>query len=826
MKICAPLVALLFTAASLRAQVMVTIDTNTSYQTIQGWGHGSANLGCGWSPIDSVNYDYVDFLADDWGLTGTRINEIGVRLDGTGIDHGDCDSVDWSLFQAGPAIYRDYMVHFRDRVLAQGFAPSFYSSTNYASLSTNQKPWVQSHPGERAQQIWANAQYWHDHHGLDMNYAVVINEPTAPWTAQVIADVIKALAPRCAERGLITKAQFPECVAPQTSWQYITAVRNDTDLWRNVGRVSYHDYGTEDPYRSYIRAFGDSIGLPTAQTERDPANIDNLFDDLVKGGVSYWEVAYTGGSTVNGNAGYTSFSPTRYYYRVRQLLHYVRPGGVRKGAIVSDSLVRVLPFKRNDALTTVVYNTASQTRTVTVEGIPAGRYGVSIAAPSVIAFQELGIRTIGDDHATTVTVPAGNALTIYPYAGSNLPPTVETWGSTPGVLHAPTSTAQLYITANDPERDSLTYHWSLVSQPAGASAAIANQQSATATASGLTVEGTYVFGVVVGDGAATVSKKVYLIVYTHNQPPTLGFTGFRLASPYGVVLDAPNPGGKPLHTTITLPTSTSILQANISDLENDPITGLWTIVSQPPGGVAVLDTMTYIYASIRTIVTKMTVPGDYVFQVEIHDTANPPSRCQVICTVLPTNVPPVIATIQATPPTVVFPVHASELSATTTDANNDLLRHWWVVKSAPAGARPLFDHQGRSTTTVSNLMVPGKYTFTLRTFDDISMTTRDVSVQVNDASGIDARGSAMPADDVMDVSPNPATTGSHVCIDVHAGAIVRGEIIDMLGRTVAILPEGYNGMMEWSPESVAEGVYFVRAVAQGREWRRAILLTR
>ena len=84
-----------------------------------------------------------------------------------------------------------------------------------------------------------------------------------------------------------------------------------------VGRISYHNYGTADPYRSYIRDFGIAMGIPTAQTEMDPNNIDNLFDDLILGGVSYWEVAYSNSNTVNPNPGYTSFTPSRYYFRIR-----------------------------------------------------------------------------------------------------------------------------------------------------------------------------------------------------------------------------------------------------------------------------------------------------------------------------------------------------------------------------------------------------------------------------------------------------------------------------------------------------------------------------
>ncbi|MBV9864981.1 MAG: hypothetical protein JO316_06500 [Abitibacteriaceae bacterium] len=714
--------------------VVVTLDSTVRFQTIEGWGHGSQDLAAGWAAAEPVNYQYIDYLTDDWGLTGTRINEVGPRSDGSGNDNGDCDSLDWTKFQPGPTKYFDYMVYFKNRVLAEGYRPSFYSSPGYASLAASQKPWMLNHPGERAQQIWGNALYWRDHYGVNMNYAVITNEPQGGWTPQILADDIKALGPRLAAKGLITRIQYPEAVAPKTSWEYIMAEKNDRDMWPFVGRLSYHNYGTADPYRSNIKDFGKAIGLPTAQTEMDPNNIDNLFDDLTLGGVSYWEVAYSNSNTVNPNSGYTSFTPTRYYFRIRQVTHYVRPGAVRISVSSNDPAIRVLAFEQKGTITTVVYNTGPTARAVTVSGLPPGDYGLSQAAPTAITFQELGVRRVGANGTTTLNIDKGVAATLYPHLSANLPPTIMTWGSHPGVIEAPATSSSLAVTANDPELNSLTYEWSVVSQPAGASAVLATPRAATTGVSGLTVAGTYVFNVDVRDGVNTTSKRAYLIRYGSNQPPVLGYTGFRLAAPYGVVLDLPNSNGAPLHTRIALPTSAGILQANVSDLENDPLSAKWSVVSQPPGASVTLSETTYIYVSFRAKIMNMTVPGDYTFQIAVSDGKNAPVTAQVICTVQPPNSPPVINSIMASPAVVTLPAATTQLAATTTDEEGDLLRHWWVVKSAPAGARPIFTQQGLSHCTVSNLSLAGNYTFTLRAFDDISMTTKDVTVRVNNVA--------------------------------------------------------------------------------------------
>jgi len=75
------------------------LDPAQTFQTIAGWGHGGGVLGgTGGAEFmlppalaDPVNYQYLDFLTDDLGLTGTRTWEVGARIDGTGTDDGDCD---------------------------------------------------------------------------------------------------------------------------------------------------------------------------------------------------------------------------------------------------------------------------------------------------------------------------------------------------------------------------------------------------------------------------------------------------------------------------------------------------------------------------------------------------------------------------------------------------------------------------------------------------------------------------------------------------------------------------------------------------------------
>ncbi len=165
---------------------------------------------------DPVNRQYLDFVTDDLGLTGSRTWEVGPRIDGTGMDHGDCDVIDGNLFESDTLGSQDAtnLVYFQNKILAQGIQPNFYSSPGYPTHATDVKPWVMNHPGERAQQIWASALFCKINYGLNISYGVIYNEPSIAST--ILADDVKALGPRFVAPDLATRVQYAECVAPQT----------------------------------------------------------------------------------------------------------------------------------------------------------------------------------------------------------------------------------------------------------------------------------------------------------------------------------------------------------------------------------------------------------------------------------------------------------------------------------------------------------------------------------------------------------------------------------------------------------------------------------
>jgi len=813
------------------AQISISIDTSIKYQTIEGWGAGgSIFAGCsGYYNLldttytDSLSRVFMDYAIDDLGLTGSRCWEIGPRIDGTGMDNGDCDSIDWSKFQANtfnPWMFK-WMVYLNDRILAKGFKPSFYSSPTYPTLATLLKPWVLNHPGERSQQIWANALYLKNTFGIEMNYAVIDNEPQAPFTSAILADDIKAVGPRLLSHGLITKVQFAEGVTPQSNWNLISPVRSDSEMWSTVGRISYHNYGSVDTfYRSNMRVLADSLGISTAQTEMGDPSFDDLYNDLTIANCSYWEIGYSTGNILQSKSGQTQFTPVGKFFRLRQIMHYIKPCFIRIGTTSNDTNIRVLAFKNGGKITTLVENISTTAKTVTLTGLPQGKYGLSQSAGE--PFREFGIRTVGSQGTITLDVaPNWNVATLYPYSETNEPHTISKWDSKDGYLIAPASQTTLSVTASDAELDALSYKWSVYSQPTGANATITNPVQASTAVSGLTVSGYYVFKIEVSDGVNTSTRKVYLYRYDSNPPAKLGGAGFRFSAPYGLVFSYV---GDTTHANVELPTSSSILQVGIGDLAGSDFSGRgkWSLISAPTGANVKIDTTIYIYVSIRAQVSGMTVPGDYVFRCVVKNPPYPDLSAVIKCTVHPASSAPLITSITAANSIITLPESSTLLTAVTSDPEGDLLRHWWAIKSVPAGAKPVFDHQGKPVSSVGNLMIPGTYTFTLRTFDDLHITTKDISITVKNRNN-EVNDFNIKLHD-FDILPNPVN--DYIYINLPEKLInsnsLNIEIYSSLG--LKVIKMEYAEKIDVS--KLPNGIYFISLIERNEKITKKFVLFR
>lgn len=707
-----------FLAVAALDAAEVKVDPATTYQTFLGWDIEPWPM---WlTPWQRERF--FDEAVNELGFTRMRhgpangSNPFQTPWEKAN-DDGDPEHVNWAAFGIATEdrYVETWIKPFKQRVEANGekfelwISPSFFGRG-----STGRVPeWLLRSPGEYAEYATSFLLRLKEKHGIEADHYVICNEPANgnPFQPAVVARMISTLGPELERLGLKTRIQFPDGVSAREAWRFITAVRDDTEIWRYITMLSYHLYGLNGE-RTSVRDFAKARGLPTGQTEYMGLTTAVLHDDMTLGGTSYWSV-YRGGSVIIPNPDGSSFTRGANYWDFRQVMHYVRPGAVRVEAASDDASVRALAFTRRGRLTVVLMNDLkdSQKQDIVVKDLPAGHYGVS---HSVFrrTFEELGARDVGADGKLSLSVEKGAVLTVYPHPGGNLPPTVTAFDARPTFLTAPASSLTLAASATDSEKDALAFRWTVTSQPAGAKVKLAVPHAASTLADGLAVPGDYFFAVTVSDRTHAVKREVKVTVFAGNQPPEI--VGLHNRIPIDV----------------TLPDSSTYLRAQVIDLEKDPLTHRWTLVKHPAGANAALEMPPSAKpGNMERLVTGMIVPGDYVFRFEASDGMNTVSKEHTV-TVHPENRAPVIGEASAAPAKLELPASATTLAAKASDPDGDLLTFWWSVKSAPVGAKPRFAHPGHAATSVTGLSLPGDYVFTVTVIDRTKFSEKDVRLTV------------------------------------------------------------------------------------------------
>lgn len=703
--------------ASPSSAATVTIDPAVEHQTILGWGATCANIDLPAPLRDQI----LDAAVNELGLTRLRLEVPRREWEDAVNDNSDPLDTDDSAFHstAADALVSNWVLPFRRRVEANGDPFCLYISPSFFEGGSTGGPpaWLLNSPGEYTEWATAFLQHLKRKHDLVPTFYSICNEAgnNNPFTPAVVGSIIKTLGPRLESLGFPTRIEFPECVNADTSWNYIQALRNDPEVWRYVGLLSYHLYGGNSQRKS-IRDFARSRSLPTAQTEFMGTTVNHLYEDLTQGGVSYWEhyvMAFHGdtpnsGDYIGANFNQTSFTRYPEYWRFRQVMRYVRPGARRVEAASDDAALRCLAFTHDGQVTVVLLNTSggAQSRSATVSGLPQGTYGVCQASGTA-AYRELGAQKVAAEGTLAVSVAPNAVLTVYPRPEGNLPPVPTEWRASPSLLKVPASRVTLSATATDPDKDSLSYHWEVISQPPGAQASLGSPESASTSASGLSEPGEYAFSVTVRDAELSATREVRLRVLEGNQPPVVGAHNRQ-------------------PVTVILPTAATTLRGEARDPDGDPLTVRWSVASQPEGASAALATPN----QAACVASKLTVAGDYVFHFEARDAEHTVTR-DLTVRVYPASQAPSLSSVEASASRVVLPVSRVTLQASVAPLPGEAVTLWWSVKSAPTGAHPVLQTPGAASTLATGLTAPGTYTFRLTAISLAKTATRDVTVTVD-----------------------------------------------------------------------------------------------
>jgi RHS repeat-associated protein len=241
--------------------------------------------------------------------------------------------------------------------------------------------------------------------------------------------------------------------------------------------------------------------------------------------------------------------------------------------------------------------------------------------------------------------------------------TITTLNSAPVANAGPNQTVFVATTVHldgsgstDVDGDPLTYQWSLTSVPGGSAAQLS---SATAVKPTFVadVEGTYVAQLIVNDGHVNGAPATVAIT-TVNSPPVAN------AGP-NQTLQAGN--------TVNLDGTKS------SDVDGDPLTFRWSIITQPAGSTAVLSD-----SSSRTPSFFADRTGTFVVQLIVNDGFVDSTPSTV--TITTQNAPPVA---DAGPNQSVFVGNTVFLNGSRShDVDGDSITYRWSLLSFPATAAP------------------------------------------------------------------------------------------------------------------------------------------
>jgi hypothetical protein len=302
---------------------------------------------------------------------------------------------------------------------------------------------------------------------------------------------------------------------------------------------------------------------------------------------------------------------------------------------------------------------------------------------------------VGSDQVT-VSVKAANQLPVSK-AGNDV------------TITLPTSATTLTGSATDADGTISSYLWSFVAGPK--TPTLANTTAAALSASAMTTAGNYIFKLDVKDNlGATGSDQVTVVVKPANKLPVA------------------NAG---TDAVITLPTSSITLSGSATDADGTINSYLWTFVSGPK--VPSLSVATIANATVSTL----SMPGNYVFKLEVKDNNGASATDQVTVTVNATNKLPLASA--GADIKVELPVTQATLSGSGNDPDGTISNYLWSFVSGPV--TPVFGNASASSTLVTGMYTVGTYVFQLRVKDNHGATGTDqvkVTVTNNVVPVVDA----------------------------------------------------------------------------------------
>lgn len=436
---------------------VITLDPNTTLQTITGWE--ASTYAADW-PGHTASYplymdELINLAADDLGINRVRL-EIrsgtenptdywqmyvdGTIGEGDYIDNGytiindnaDPFDIDMSKFKFSFVDHEiDAIVNpLRQRLATNG--EELYVNLTYVDFEDTAFEHYDN-PEEYAEFMLATFQHIQNKYGWVPDSVEVILEPdNSSWTGNHIGSVMVAAGDRLAANGF-----NPDFIAPSVAFignatSYFDGLIAVSGAENYISEFSYHRYGgASDTQVQNIVNRANTYGIDTSMIEHMGTPYQDLHKDLDQGQNSAW----------NGGFSLAGLSSDFDYYRIddsnpsnpqvilndktkfyRQYFKFIRGGAVRIEATSNSGNFDPVAFINTDSKFVVVVK-AETGGDIAINGLPEGTYGIKYTTSAQYNIDLLD-QQINAGQTLNTNIPAAGVITIY--AKTSSPPPIPT----------------------------------------------------------------------------------------------------------------------------------------------------------------------------------------------------------------------------------------------------------------------------------------------------------------------------------------------------------------------------------------------------------------
>jgi O-glycosyl hydrolase len=243
-------------AAAAQAQVAVTVDGNTTYQTIRGWGGNTYSwILNGWNGWSDPGVYAIAF--NELGTTHLRMVTEFESWEPEN-DDGDPHHFNWAYFQArfqqtdnnARLVQSDFnMMHQIANTLQKKLMVGIWNAPDWmvqdpAKANHRDLPYRQH--AEFAESVAAYLLWARDQRGIHVPEIILANEPDGTYieySPAELRDLIKTVGAKFKREGITTKIVAPDLASPYFDPDpWVTTLLDDSVAASYLSAISYHTY--------------------------------------------------------------------------------------------------------------------------------------------------------------------------------------------------------------------------------------------------------------------------------------------------------------------------------------------------------------------------------------------------------------------------------------------------------------------------------------------------------------------------------------------------------------------------------------------------------